>query len=263
MYEMRQVTARVLSRTEVMPGTHLLWLHAPEIANAAQPGQFVTLRCGEDTMLRRPFSIHGIQSDKVCILFAVVGRGTRWLSLKSEGDELDVLGPLGNGFQINEASRRLLLVAGGIGVAPLTFLAQQAIAEGRSVKLLSGAATAQCLYPHANVPDLMQVTQDGSDGEKGMVTDFIPSLAGWADQVFACGPIPMYRTMARMSRDLDDTPIQIALEQVMACGVGACRGCAVPTTRGMRMVCQDGPVFDLGEILWDEVREPACPGATG
>ena len=104
--------------------------------------------------------------------------------------------------------------------------------------------------------DLIPITEDGSRGEKGMATDLLTSLAGWADQIFACGPVLMYRSMSGMMSEFGDKSVQILLEEVMGCGVGACRGCAVPTTYGIKMVCQDGPVFDLREIIWDQVRIP-------
>ncbi len=126
------------------------------------------------------------------------------------------------------------------------------------MKLVMGAETAAKLYPqdfiHGGV-EVICATDDGSAGEKGQATDFLPSLADWADQIFACGPIPMYRKMSEMGSLLGDKPAQVLLEQVMGCGVGACRGCAVMTNKGIKLVCKDGPVFQLGEIIWEEVKE--------
>jgi len=130
------------------------------------------------------------------------------------------------------------------------------VTDGLSVKLLVGSATASQQYIEVDGVDVIQVTEDGSLGERGMVTDILSSISGWADQVFACGPIAMYRTMIEMSAEIGSKPVQILLEQVMGCGVGACRGCAIPTYQGMKMVCQDGPVFDLAEIKWDDVVSP-------
>ena len=253
---MKQVLAPIVSCTEAMPGSYLIWVEAMEIAAGARSGQFVTIRCGEDVLLRRPLSIHRTDGGKLALLFAIVGQGTEWLSKRTAGESLDILGPLGNGFKIHQGSQRLLLLAGGIGVAPLVTLAEKAVADGLSVRFVLGAATSSQLYPQDLVTrgiELTRVTEDGSAGEKGIVTDLLPPLAGWADQVFACGPIPMYRAMAGM---LGDKPAQVLLEQVMGCGVGACRGCGVPTNQGIKLVCQDGPVFDLRRINWEEVREP-------
>ncbi|MFA4836047.1 MAG: dihydroorotate dehydrogenase electron transfer subunit [Dehalococcoidia bacterium] len=256
---MKQITARIVSSSTVMPGVSLIWVEAPEIAAEARPGQFVTIRCGEgfEPLLRRPLSIHRIKDGKLALLFAIVGQGTEWLSNRSAGDLLDIIGPLGNGFQIRKDTKKLLLVAGGIGIAPLAALAEKAIADGLAVKLLLGAATSAQLYPEAieNV-EIIRATDDGSAGKKGMVTDLLPSLVPWADQIFACGPIPMYRAMVQMCAKFADKPVQVSLEQAMACGVGACRGCTILTNRGMKSVCQDGPVFELRDIEWEKVVPP-------
>lgn len=256
---MVQVPAPIVSRTQIMPGVYLIWIEAPDITAEARPGQFVTLRCGEHLPLRRPLSIHKTDGSKLALLFAVVGQGTEWLSGRLVSEYVDLLGPLGNGFEIRQGSQKLLLIAGGIGVAPLVALAEEGVGAGLSVKLVIGAETAARLYPQDFIPggvEVICVTDDGSAGGRGQATDFLPSLADWADQIFACGPVPMYRRMAEMG--LGDKPVQVLLEQVMGCGVGACRGCAVMTRQGIRLVCRDGPVFRLGEIIWEEVKEPGA-----
>jgi len=135
---LKQGSAPVISNTEVMPGVYLVWLEFPQIATEAQPGQFVMVRCGQETLLRRPLSIHQLaEATKLAFLFTVVGKGTHWLSQRQAGDNIDLLGPLGRGFSIHPASRNLLLVAGGIGIAPLCFLAQEALKQGCSVRLLA------------------------------------------------------------------------------------------------------------------------------
>lgn len=254
---MRQEVASVTANTELMPQVHLIWLESLQIASPAQPGQFVMVRCGEDFEypLRRPFSIHQQDGNKLALLFNVVGRGTQWLAQCQAGDEIDLLGPLGNGFTIHPGSKKLLLVAGGIGIAPLAFLAQQALSQGQAVELLSGAATAPQLYPEHLLPPkvkLITATEDGTAGKKSMITDLLPDFIGGADQVFACGPISMYQTMA--DQNLATTkPVQISLEVRMGCGLGVCYGCTVKTKSGLKQVCQDGPIFNLDDILWEEL----------
>ena len=255
---MRQIQAPIISNEEIACGIYLLWLQAPEIAAIARPGQFVMLRCGEgyDPLLRRPFSIHQVAGSRLALLFAVVGRGTGWLSQRRQGELLDILGPLGNGFDLNPESKRLLLVAGGIGIAPLVYLAESALKRGCLVRLLLGAETASQLYPEHLLPkgvELSIATADGSMGKKGLVTEFVPEFMGWAEQVFACGPIPMYRAMAVMGLAKS---VQVLLEQMMGCGLGVCRGCAIETKQGHKFVCQDGPVFQLEDVLWEKVTEP-------
>ncbi|HEX77379.1 MAG TPA: dihydroorotate dehydrogenase electron transfer subunit [Dehalococcoidia bacterium] len=249
-------TCLVLSNEGLTPGAYLLWLEAPEVAPHARPGQYVMVRCSSDhdPLLRRPLSVHRVEEERLALYFAVVGRGTEWLARRRPSDEVDILGPLGNGFKIEPHSRNLLLVAGGMGIAPLVFLAQKAAAEGYSPILIHGAPGALALYPQRLLPprvDLRLATEDGSQGEKGLATELMVRYLEWADQVFACGPVGMYRAMA--AHDLDK-PVQVSLEVRLACGLGGCLGCAIHTRQGQRLVCRDGPIFDLGEILWDELK---------
>ena len=254
---MEQTLAPIISKSEVIPGSYLLWPESPQIATQAKPGQFVMVHCGEDTVLRRPLSIHQLNDTKLALLFSVVGKGTRWLSQRHVGEKIDLLGPLGNGFSVNSDSRNLLLVAGGIGIAPLCFLAQEAASQERSVTLLLGAPTASQLHPSNLLPaevKLVTATEDGTAGKKGMITDFLPDFTNGADQVFACGPVAMYQTIAKQSpRLLETKSVQVSLEARMGCGVSICYGCTVRTKNGLKQVCQDGPVFDLKDIIWDEL----------
>ena len=240
-----------------MPGVHLVCAKAPGIAATARPGQFVMMNCGQELTLRRPLSIHQVaNSNQLYLLFNIVGKGTLWLSHCQKGDSLDLLGPLGNSFSIEPASKKMLLLAGGIGIAPLTFLAQQAIGQGKSVTLLLGASTANQLYPQQALPGGIQTivtTEDGSAGKKGMLTDILPDFIDWADQIYACGPLAMYQTIATQKQHMEK-PIQISLEVRMGCGLGACYGCSIKTRHGMKQVCRDGPVFNLEEIIWQEVK---------
>ena len=246
-------SAPITSTTELMPGVSLTWLEAPQIAASAQPGQFVMVYCGEDTLLRRPLSIHQVDKNKIALLFSVAGKGTHWLSQREAGEKIDLFGPLGRGFSIMPASKSLLLGAGGIGIAPLGFLAQEAVKQKHPVKLLLGAATASQLYPAHLLPpeiELITATEDGTAGEKGMLTDILPDYADRTDQVFACGPMPMYQAMAAQSYKKS---VQVSLEMRMGCGLGVCYGCTVKTRNGLKQVCKDGPVFDLEDIMWDEL----------
>jgi dihydroorotate dehydrogenase electron transfer subunit len=255
----KQLRAPIASSVEAMPGTRLVWLDAPEIAGEARPGQFVMVRCGGDTFLPRPFSIHRVEGGRLAILFSVVGRGTAWLAGRQNSVALDVFGPLGNGFRIEPASRNLLLVAGGIGIAPLVFLADMAAAQGRTVTIIAGARSCNCLPPVSMPQGLFDqgvtgavvhvvcATDDGSEGFKGLATDLVPAYLEGIDQVFACGPAGMYRAMARMP-ELKGKDVQLSLEIMMGCGVGVCYGCTIETKTGPRQVCRDGPVFDLDEV---------------
>jgi dihydroorotate dehydrogenase electron transfer subunit len=190
---------------------------------------------------------------------------------------MDILGPLGNGFSIEPGVKNLLLVAGGIGIAPLVFLMQHASSQHK-VTLIHGVSTAAQLYPFSSLsltPDLytsdgvgrgkneersklpslpngvqfIPLTEDGSMGKKGMVTDILPDSLDWADQVCACGPVDMYKAIALIAQKC-----QVSLEVRMGCGFGACYGCTINTKNGLKQVCRDGPVFELEDIIWQEVR---------
>jgi len=280
---MKQALCSISSNAEVMPGVHLMWIEAPDLAAVAQPGQFITVRC-EGFTLRRPFSIHqvgsnnviasdlpakawqaGAKQSQVAILFKVTGKGTLWLSQQEAGHKIDILGPLGKGFAIAPESEKLLLVAGGIGIAPLVFLMQQASSR-HQITLIHGATTAAQLFPDAyQLPAISRarvrfitVTEDGSAGQKGKATDVLPDYLDWADQVYACGPVDMYKAMAQMSlrakrSNLKLKKCQVSLEVRMGCGFGACYCCTINTGKGLQQVCRDGPVFELDDIIWREV----------
>ena len=242
-----------------------MWIEAPDIAVAAQPGQFITVRCG-DFPLRRPFSVHQVSSREIALLFKVTGKGTLWLSQQQKRDRIDILGPLGRGFSIEPGARNLLLVAGGIGIAPLVFLMQYAVSQ-HQITLIHGASTAAQLYTERSQPtaisyqgvQFVPVTEDGSMGKKGMATDILPDFLDRADQVYACGPADMYKAMAEMSSrtkpsNLKLRKCQLSLEVRMGCGFGACYSCTINTKKGLKQVCRDGPVFELDDIIWQEVR---------
>ena len=257
---MKQIQATVMSNAEVASGIRLLQLWAPEVAASAEPGQFVHVRCSKslDPLLRRPFSLHRIGRSAVSempkrgisLLFQVVGRGTSQLADLEPDDSVDVLGPLGRGFTLRASTRRLLLVAGGLGIAPLVAAADAAIERDVAVTALAGARTANRLLPARFLPpevEYVVATEDGSAGRRGLVTDLVGNYLDWADQVLVCGPGPMLPAIAAVTSQ-SSALVQVSLEERMACGLGACLGCVVETRSGPQRVCRDGPVFALGEL---------------
>lgn len=267
---MRQDLARVVSRVELAPGSYLLTLAAPWLAEA-RAGQFVHVRCGDsaDPLLRRPLSICRVgrpgatrtegelangrpRAGEVSLLFRSVGKGTAWLATREPGDALDVIGPLGRPFSVNASSRNLLMVGGGVGVAPLVMLADEAVERGLAVTLAMGARTAGEVFPGAHLPpevEYLVATEDGSLGYRGFVTEALDEVYDWADEVFACGPLGMLAAVKRLARRRPGTKVQVSLEEHMGCAVGVCFGCVVNTPRGPERVCNEGPVFDLGEVV--------------
>jgi len=251
--------ALVVSSEQAYENARLVWFSAPAVARAAQPGQFLMIRCGEnlDPLLPRPMSFHRFRQvgdeRQFAILFDLRGRGTDWLWRRQAGDLVSMFGPLGRGYAVRRESQNLLLVAGGIGISALVALADEAIAQGRAVTLLQGARTAARLFPSGSLPTEVEVvtaTDDGSASHCALVTELLPQYLPWADQVFACGPNAMYEAMAAIMRQQGSRkPVQVLLEEHMACGMGVCYCCAVFTRRGVRLVCKDGPRFELREVL--------------
>ncbi|HJX12990.1 MAG TPA: dihydroorotate dehydrogenase electron transfer subunit [Dehalococcoidales bacterium] len=256
---MKQVKAPIVSTVVVMPETYLVGLEAPQMAAAARPGQFIMVRCGGGTTLPRPFSVHRVDGGKVSLLFRVVGRGTRWLAARRKGETLDIFGPLGNGFTLPDTAQSILLAAGGIGIAPLVFLADEAVKQGKEIVLFMGAQNLTCILPHELLPagvKTVLTTEDGSAGFQGIIT------AAWADMhlqypafqniqdIFACGPYPMYQSMKELPH-FTGKNVQVSLEIVMGCGAGVCYGCTIRTKQGLKQVCRDGPVFNLEDVIWE------------
>jgi dihydroorotate dehydrogenase electron transfer subunit len=251
----KQENAHVLSNSQIMPGVSLLRFESKYLAAQAKPGQYLMVSCGENAVLPRPLSVHFVEESAVGLLFRTVGKGTSWLSQRRPGDTISVFGPLGNKFEIAEEAKTLLLVGGGIGVSPLYFLAQTARNKGLTVILITGAQNKDGLYPEQLLPVGIQIvfaTEDGSLGHHGLVTDLNAKQLSIVDQIFACGPLNMYKTMSKMPV-FKKIPVQISLEVRMGCGRGLCYGCTLKTKSGLKKVCEDGPVFKLDDILWDEL----------
>jgi dihydroorotate dehydrogenase electron transfer subunit len=283
---MELVGAELLQSREFLPGQWLQSYHAPSLAMGSRAGQFVHVKAGDlsGLVLRRPFSINTADQSTgtITIHFRTIGRGTEWFTHLRPGDTIDMLGPLGRPFEVDNRSRHLLLIAGGLGMAGVRALADEAIRDGRQVTLLFGAASARDVYPTSLLPDEIEyvvATDDGSMGHKGFVTDLVEDYEAWADQAFACGPEPMLRALARLATtrrgrlgvaklgrrrgagkgDAAGSPaarrkafLQVSMEQRMGCAVGACLGCVVMTTSGTpQRVCREGPVFGSEEIDWE------------
>jgi len=254
-----QTDALVKTNTEVMPGIFIMWLNCPPVAVTVRPGQFVMLSCGRDNLLRRPFSVHRIDEEGgyVAILYAIVGKGTQWLADCRSGYSINLLGPLGNGFSIDDKADNLLLIAGGMGVAPLVFLSDEACHRGKKTTLLMGSTSTDTLCPTHLIDSEVNyhtITEDGSCGNKGLVTQRLAEFAPNTEQVFACGPLSMYRTLAT-EPILKNRMVQVSLEVRMACGFGSCYGCSIKTREGIKQVCNHGPIFDIKDILWDDLAE--------
>ncbi|MEA3400477.1 MAG: dihydroorotate dehydrogenase electron transfer subunit [Armatimonadota bacterium] len=262
---MARAVAILKRRENVAPGHYLLELSCPEIARSAEPGQFVHLRVGDgtDPLLRRPFSVMLTRpsAGEVQVLVRTVGRGTELIADHEVGTRYDLLGPLGHGWRLPEATENVMLVAGGVGVAPLIFLADHLrTAEPKPyVRAIFGGATEDALACWtefaSRCEEFTAVTEDGTAGETGMATDVLASEIerDRPDRVYACGPDAMLVVVAGICRQAE-VAMQASMEQWMGCGVGACLGCAIPAAGGGYVrVCTEGPVFAAEEIDWERM----------
>jgi len=250
-----------VSRVEQLTGdVFRLTLDSHEIAGSAQPGQFVMLRTneGKDPLLRRPFSISQTSNNKhFQILFKVVGRGTSLLSRCRVEETLSVLGPLGTGFTM-ESKRENYLLGGGMGIAPLLFLAKALLRKNRNNPpiVILGARSKDELVPLIHDFKTLGLsvhvaTDDGTLGHHGLITDVLQVLAPSASaRIAVCGPYPMMSAVYLYCKK-HGQDCQVSMETAMACGMGACLGCIVPVAKGgYAHACSDGPVFDAKELLW-------------
>lgn len=222
------------------------------------PGQFAQLRVdgSKETFLRRPISINFVDTklNQIWFLVQLVGAGSRALGRLKEGDTLNALLPLGNGFSMPvSAEKKHLLVGGGVGTAPLLYLGAQMNLMGMRPTFLLGARTKDMLLQMEDfqrVGDVYVTTEDGSAGEKGFVTRHSILFKQHFDRISVCGPSPMMKAVARFAR-ANSVPCEVSLENMMACGLGACLCCVEKTVKGNVCVCTEGPVFDINELTWE------------
>jgi len=244
---------------------HLLRLESPALAAEASPGQFLMIRASEgyDPLLRRPISLHDSGPGWLEIFFRVAGRGTALLAAKEAGAAVDILGPLGKGFRLDGfgQDRTAWLIGGGRGIAPMYYLGRTLRARGAEVRVFYGGKTAAEIplrekFEQAGLRPACS-TDDGSFGFAGFVTALLEKELDLErpDALFVCGPDPMMKRIGTLALDRG-IPAQLSLEAIMGCGFGACWGCVHRLKKNgegkWRKICEDGPVFDAGEILWEE-----------
>jgi dihydroorotate dehydrogenase electron transfer subunit len=269
----------VSDRREPVSGIVILGCQAPELAHAARPGQFVMVVPPGGERAATALGVYEAGGERVSLMIATVGPRTRELANLAPGAKLDMLGPLGNGFDIDALARRgpggaaeVALVAGGVGLAPLLLVARRLLERGAGVRLYSGARTASALVEldifGALGIEVEVSTDDGSRGHRGFVTDLLGASGSVSSAIAACGPSPMLRAVARVAQRLG-VRAQLSLEETFACGVGACWGCVVPLERTSAQapafpppapgetrdyvharICKEGPVFWADELRW-------------
>lgn len=271
---MKNYRTKIISNQEISPSIYRMRILAPGFGEQAHPGQFVMFRVQRSLppLLRRPFGIfrtgllpadcEGLPpKEYVEILYKVTGRGTTIMAELHEGDGVELLGPLGKGFDIGPSQGEKILVGGGIGLVPLYMLASELVARGHSVRLLMGGRTRDDIFAVTEFEQLgvetYVSTDDGSLGEEGFVTHVLErKLQKYPDaEVFACGPTPMLTAVNQICV-ANQTPLQVSLEEFMACGVGACLGCVVKgaghteENPSYLCTCKVGPVFKAEHLDW-------------
>lgn len=258
------LSVKIISNKKIRNDYYKLVLKCPEIALLSLPGQFISILVNKDDdfLLRRPFSINKIEKNNIHIIYKVVGKGTEILRKKKKDEYLNILGPLGKGIDIDCGfNSQLILVGGGYGISPLLFLAEELIKNKispSSILVLIGAKSKEEILGvddfKKNKVNTIISTEDGTDGIKGKVTDALPDiLKNKKAVIYSCGPKAMLKKVSSISKKYH-SKCYVLLEEIIACGVGACLGCAVKVKDrsgySYKMVCTDGPVFDAEEILW-------------
>ena len=253
--------ASVVDNKKLIDNHFLITLHPLVKIKKPEPGCFfmLSVNSGLDPLLKRPLSLHRLLDGDFQLLYRAAGKGTAILSRKKTGDTLEVVGPVGNGFKISKSQRDFILVAGGIGIAPIFALTEKLISSGKNVLLFYGARTGEealCLDKLSSLGiDPVISTDDGSLGKKGNIVDVLKrhisrhSVPVNRQTLFACGPEPMLKALSNLAQK-NNLKGHMALEQHMACGIGTCLGCVVNTTGGYKRVCKEGPVFPINEIVW-------------
>ena len=259
---MRQFLSRIRRNNDVAEGYNFLEFEWPSGAAAPAPGQFVTLRnrASTDPLLRRPFAVAGYAPGRCQIVYQIRGKGTCALAACREGDFIDVLGPLGNGFPAPQSGRRAYLLGGGIGFGPVYYFANTLVEQGARPVVGIGARTAALIpkVPYRCLDDGTDLfhfcTDNGSEGFRGTVIDMTRSFSDLSPdsaEIFACGPNAMLAACAAYAEDTG-IPCWVSMEQVMGCGVGACMGCVIRARESGKYlrVCTEGPVFNAKDLQW-------------
>ncbi len=243
---MNQVMMKIIGNKKIADRTYLMKLEGDTSA-ITKPGQFVNIRL-DGFFLRRPISVCDCENGRLTVIYKVVGSGTRAMSELPEGEELDVLSGLGNGYDTSKSGSSPVLIGGGVGVPPMYMLCKRLIAEGKRVTVILGFNSEKEVFGVDEFKtagaEVYVTTADGSVGAKGFVTDVLKNLD--YTYFYTCGPMPMFKAIENIA----ETSGQYSFEERMGCGFGACMGCTCKTKYGNKRICKDGPVLEREEIVW-------------
>ncbi len=252
----RSELLKVIQNRRINKDYYVLEVESKQSTSDILPGQFVEILVKDtrNAFLRRPISIYNVipERNSFELLIQIVGEGTQLLSELKSGDSVDIMFPLGKSFTLADAKQKVLLVGGGVGVAPLLYLSQKLKKKGVETHILLGGRGANNIIEVKNFKQYSKInisTDDGSIGEKGFVTQHSVMQNMDFDMIYSCGPDPMMRAVAKLAKE-QNINCEVSLENMMACGIGACLCCVTETTSGHQCVCTDGPVFNTKVLDW-------------
>lgn len=252
---------KIITNKRITPDHWVMDLESSFLSRNSEAGQFINIKTEErgiDPLLRIPLGVHKITKKGISLLYKVVGEGTSLLSEKKKGETVSVLGPLGKGFDTSclKKDSKAVIISGGHGIAPLYALAEESRKKTKDITFLLGTSTKSHVTCAKNLRKMgikvKIATDDGTSGKKGLVTCLLPEVINKTKKetvIFACGPKAMIAATASLAKEYG-VKAQVSLDEYMACGIGACLGCAIMTKKGYKYICKDGPVFDSDEIKW-------------
>jgi dihydroorotate dehydrogenase electron transfer subunit len=247
---------KVIENKRIINDFYVLEIEGTNKIPEIRPGQFVQVRVdgSPETFLRRPISIHDVdyKRNTIRLLIQVVGKGTETLARLKNGDNLNIIYPLGNSFGDPELNDKIILIGGGCGIAPLLYLGKHLKSIGYSPDILLGFRNKARILEHDEYTEIGKVyltTEDGSEGEKGFVTNHSVLVKTKYNRIYCCGPDSMMKAVATYARK-NDIACEVSLENLMACGIGICLCCIVDTVKGNVCSCIDGPVFNINDLKW-------------
>lgn len=252
---MNIVKSPLAESIEIQENIFLQKIFSPEIAASAKPGQFLNVRVSDTIypLLRRPFSVCDVEGEHIFLMYNILGEGTSILAHKQPGSLIDILGPLGHGFNIEGDYETAVIIAGGLGAAPFPFLTKKIPVEKKIVSIIGGRNKKDIIT--YNLKNVFTASDDGSEGFKGNVVDLFKNklndLSNTKLKVFACGPTPMLRALKQVCID-NKINCEVSTECAMACGFGICQGCPIESSHKQDtylLVCKDGPVFNVKDVL--------------
>lgn len=252
---------KVIQNIQIADNYYLMKVEGDKIPKHSKPGQFFMLQCKDNSkVLRRPISLHNVEGNTLEFYYEALGKGTKEFTRLASGETINIQGPLGNGYDTDLKGKNIVVIGGGMGMAPIKYLIKD-LKENNDITFIGGGRNAGAVkiiekFDFKNI-ELKVATDDGSVGAKGNTVDILKEVLKDKDIdiIYTCGPHPMMEAVAKVAQE-NNIRCQISLEERMACGIKACVGCSILTKKGMKKVCYDGPVFESTDIVDVDVVDP-------